>query len=115
MGLNLFSNKVALKQKRLVAILEIIRVEEFVPRSSTGYRGHPEEDRRAIARAFIAKMVYNLPLTKQLIEPLKNAPKLRRSCGWDRRSAVPCESTFSRAFAESNMPARVPAVLIEKQ
>ncbi len=105
------------KQQRLVAILEIVRVEEFVPQPITGFRGRLEKDRRPIARAFIAKMVYNLPLTKQLIEQLKSDPQLRRICGWERRSNVPSESTFSRAFAtfaETTMPQRVHAAMIEK-
>lgn len=105
------------KQKQLVAILEIIRVEDFVSRPITGFRGCVEKDRRAIARAFIAKMVYNLPRTRQLIEHITNDSQLRRICGWETRRAIPGESTFSRAFAafaKDNVPSRVHAAMIEK-
>jgi len=46
------------KQQELVTTLEMIRIEEFIL-SSYGYPGRPPQDRGAIARAFIAKMVYN--------------------------------------------------------
>lgn len=104
------------KQKQLVAILEMIRIESFV-RRSYGYAGRPQEDRRAIARAFVAKAVYNLETTRQLLEWLRSDAKVRRLCGWERQSALPSEATFSRAFAEfakSQLPERVHAALIEK-
>lgn len=85
--------------QRLIAIVELVRVEGFIP-SSQGCVGRPEQDRCAIARAFIAKNLYNLGETKTLIEFLTNDPILRRICGWERKKDIPSESTFSRAFAE---------------
>ena len=49
------------KQQELVTILELIRIEEFIV-SSRGYPGRPPQDRTAIARAFVAKMVYKIRL-----------------------------------------------------
>jgi len=63
-------------------------------------RGRPADDRPQIARAFVAKAVLNIPTTSALIERLQVDRSLRRICGWERRSDVPAESTFSRAFAE---------------
>ena len=60
--------------------------------------GRPPEDRRALARAFLAKAVWDLPTTRHLIDRL--GPALRRLCGWSRLGAIPSEATFSRAFAE---------------
>ena len=57
-------------------------------------------DRHAIASAFVAKAVYNLPRTSDLIERLKRHEQLRLICGWKRGETLPHESTFSRAFAE---------------
>ena len=97
------------KQKQLVSTLELLRVEEQVSRRSL-LKGRPLEDRRAIARAYVAKAVYNLETTRQLIERLGSDPQLRRLCGWERAAAVPSEATFSRAFAEfasSELPGRV--------
>jgi len=104
------------KQKQVVAILELVRVESFV-KSNRGYAGRPQEDRRAIARAFVAKAVYNIETTRQLLERLASDARLRRLCGWERQSALPSEATFSRAFAEfaqSQLPAVMHAALIEK-
>jgi len=55
------------KQKQLVGILELVQIESFI-KSNYGYAGRPQEDRRAIARAFVAKAVYNLETTRQLLE-----------------------------------------------
>ena len=87
------------REKQLVAILEMVRVEESVPRRVRG-TGRPEQDRGALARAFVAKMVYQLETTRQLRERLRSEVTLRRICGWETAREVPSEATFSRAFAE---------------
>ena len=104
------------KQKQLVAILELIRIESYI-RTSRGYAGRPQGDRRAIARSFVAKALYNMGTTRQLLERLESDATLRRLCGWERQCEVPSEATFSRAFTEfsrSQLPERVHAALIEK-
>lgn len=104
------------KQRKLVAILELTRIEEHVPRIYWN-RGRPTADRCSLARAFVAKMVYNLGTTVALIDQLKSSPSLRRICGWDKVSAIPSESTFSRAFdefSETALPNRVHEALIDK-
>jgi hypothetical protein len=83
----------------LVAVLEMIPLARFVP-ASRGWIGRPSKDRLAIACAFVAKAVYGFPLTRQLLERLRQDPQLRRICGWEHACQVPHESTFSRAFAE---------------
>jgi hypothetical protein len=85
--------------RRLITILELIPLSRFVP-SSQGWNGRPWRDRNAIARAFVAKAVYNLPRTSDLLERLGSDEQLRLICGWKRGEALPHESTFSRAFAE---------------
>jgi hypothetical protein len=104
------------KQQQLVTILELIRIEEFIG-SSRGFPGRPPQDRTAIARAFVAKMVYHLPTTRALLDRLETDISLRRICGWERKNDVPDEWTFSRAFAEfstSRLPERVHATFIQK-
>lgn len=104
------------KQKQLVTILELLKIESFL-KTNYGYAGRPQEDRWAIARAFVAKAVYNLETTRQLLERLGSDATLRRLCGWERQSGLPSEATFSRAFAEfakSQLPERVHAAVIEK-
>ena len=59
------------KQSKLVGILELARIEEHVGRSVYFGRGRPMKDRRAMARAYVAKMVYNFRTTRELIEHLE--------------------------------------------
>jgi hypothetical protein len=104
------------KQQQLITALEFTRVEEFIP-NYQGYVGRPQDDRCAIARAFIAKAVYNIGTTVQLLDRLACDKILRRICGWEKVSAVPSESTFSRAFAEfssSELAQRLHETLIEE-
>jgi hypothetical protein len=104
------------KQQELVTTLEIVRIEEFIY-SSRGFPGRPPKDRTAIARAFVAKVVYNMPTTRSLLERLATDSALRRICGWERLNDIPDESIFSRAFAEfsdTQLPERVHATFIKK-
>ena len=102
--------------KRLVTVLEMVRIETLVPLRD-GEPGRPAEDRQALARAFIAKSVLNLPTTAALIERLAVDATLRRLCGWERAAEVPEDWTFSRAaaeFADMALAERAHAALIER-
>ena len=103
--------------ERLIVILDTLGLESFVAPPSRG-RGRPPDDRPAIARSFIAKAVLTIPTTSALIERLQIDRALRRICGWERRSDVPSEATFSRAFAEfaaQNLPERVHEHLVRQR
>jgi len=65
-----------------------------------GLPGRLIKDRAALARAFLAKAVFNIPMTDMLIKRLDVDKPLHRLCGLTRLGAVPSEATFSRAFAE---------------
>ena len=104
------------QHQRLVTVLEMSRIEALVPLRAGG-PGRPADDRQALARAFIAKAVLNLPTTAALIERLAVDMTLRRLCGWERASQVPSEATFSRAaaeFAVASLAERAHATLIER-
>lgn len=104
------------KQQKLVSILEIIKIEYFLP-DFWGRVGRPQKARAALARSFVAKAVYNISTTRALIDRLNSDISLRRICGWESISAIPNESTFSRAFAEfseSELPKVVHTALITK-
>jgi hypothetical protein len=103
------------KVRQLIAVLELVQIEAMVGPWCGGV-GRPALHERAIARAFVAKAVYNLSHTRQLLDRLHNDPCLRRICGWSSRSEIPHESQFSRAFAgfaASELPQRLHAALIE--
>ena len=103
--------------RQFIGILEVVRIEDHVAAPPLKCsRGRPRQNRAHIARAFVAKAVYNLPTTDLLIEMLKLQPNLRRICGWERRRQIPSPATFSRAFAEfaaAGLADTVHAVLIE--
>jgi hypothetical protein len=98
-------------------VLELAQIETHLPYIGR-VPGRPTAERSAIARAFVAKAVYNLPATEILIDYLDADIKLRRLCGWERKRDVPSASTFSRAFAEfaqSQLAQRVHAAVIDRQ
>ena len=103
------------RYQSFVAVLEFVRVERFLPHF-IGLPGRPREDRAALARAFIAKAVFDLTTTRALIERLAFDRTLRRLCGWNEVREIPSEATFSRAFggfADSALPSRLHEALIE--
>lgn len=98
-----------------VRTLGLLRLEGFTARRQGP--GRPPHDRASIARAFVAKAVFNLPHTRALLDRLAHDAVLRRLCGWERAGQLPDESVFSRAFAEfagSELGQRVHAALIER-
>jgi hypothetical protein len=101
--------------KKLVTILELIRIEEFLPCTKFNF-GRPQKHRSAIARAFVAKIIFKFTYTKQLVKQLKIDKKLAEICGFDRFEKIPDESKFSRAFkefAEMKLPGKVHEALIK--
>ncbi|MCY4243233.1 MAG: transposase [Rhodobacter sp.] len=81
--------------RRFVAVLDLAPVGRHLHYDHRGV-GHPPADRNALARAFVAKAVWDLPTTAALIDRLRYDPTPRRLCGWCRVSEVPSASTFSR-------------------
>ena len=103
--------------EKVIRVLEFTQVDRFIP-SSRGFVGRPPKDRVALARAFVAKAVLDLPTTEALIDRLKADRALRRICGFERFRSIPDASRFSRAFAEftaMELPARVHEALIRSQ
>lgn len=105
------------QQRRLVEVLEVIRIEDHVRSRWLAWLGRKPADRKALARAFVAKACLNLPTTKALRERLLVDRSLRQICGWEQRRQVPSEPTFSRAFAEfaaAGLADRVHAVRVKE-
>jgi IS5 family transposase len=85
--------------ERLVALLDLLHVEDALPARHVHQVGAPPKDRAPLARAFLVKAFLNLPGTKALRERLRTDDTLRQICGWVTAAALPSEATFSRAFA----------------
>jgi hypothetical protein len=92
----------ALSQKHmdLVLVLETLRIEDHVRPVWMHMVGRKPKDRKALARAFVAKAFYNGPTSASFLDRLGADQSLRRICGWEMRNQIPSESTFSRAFDE---------------
>lgn len=102
--------------RQLVSVLGLARIEALLP-GWQGLPGRPPSERAALARAFVAKAVFNIPTTRLLIGMLSADKTLRRLCGWQRAGEVPSEATFSRAFAAfaaSALPSRLHDALIKE-
>jgi len=105
------------KQQQLISTLELLRIEEYLPYYSHCV-GRPPAERSVIARAFVAKAVYNMPTTRILIDRLHTDIQIRRICGWERKSDIPEEWTFSRVFADlskSHLLEQIQANFISEQ
>jgi hypothetical protein len=103
------------RHEEFVRALALLQFDRFV--AVQHGRGRPRHDRARIARAFLAKAIFQLPHTRALLERLDHDATLRRLCGWERAAQVPDETVFSRAFAEfarSGLAERVHDALIRR-
>ena len=85
------------KETKLIKILDFAEIENHV---TVVKITNPPKDREEMARAFIAKSVYNMQTTRDLIDRLKIDRTLRVLCGWRYANIIPSESKFSRVFGE---------------
>ena len=102
------------KARLLIALLEMVPLSQQLP-CARGWLGRPALDRQALAAAFVAKSVYALATTRQLLQRLRTDRQLRCLCGWTNPRQIPHESTFSRAFqefAETELPQRLHEALV---
>jgi hypothetical protein len=104
------------KQAEFVRILELLKLEKHMGGYLWVGIGRKPHSRLAMAKAFVAKAVWNLPTTRALLDLLASSWPLRRLCGWDV-GALPAECAFSRAFAQfakGELPQKVHEALIKK-
>lgn len=85
------------KEQKLIKILDFAQIENNI---TVVKITNTPKDREEIARAFIAKSVYNMQTTRDLIDRLKIDRTLRVLCGWRYANKIPSESKFSRVFDE---------------
>lgn len=85
------------KEEKLIKILDFAQIEKNITVATIT---NIPKDRKECARAFIAKSVYNIQTTRDLIDRLKCDRTLRVLCGWRYQTDIPSEAKFSRVFKE---------------
>src|SRR3972149_2149792 len=112
-----YETRLTEQEQHLVKILEILRIEKHVfKKADNQWIGRQLKEREAIARAFVAKMIYKHIHTRLLLKDLQRSPNLKRICGFSSIREIPSESTFSRAFfefAKDGLGEKVHKVLVE--
>jgi len=106
------------KHREFVAVCETCAPQAHMATYRWVGTGCPPHSRLAMCKAFIAKAVWDLPTTRDLIDAVRHRPTLRRLCGWETLKDVPSESTFSRAFgafAEDELPQRIQEAMIKER
>jgi len=86
------------KESKLIRILDFAEIEKYIVSVSPT---NAPKSREQIARAFIAKSVYNMQTTRDLMDRLHVDRTLRILCGWRYSNDIPSEATFSRALREA--------------
>ncbi len=85
------------KESKLIKILDFAQIENNI---TVVKITNTPKDREEMARSFIAKSVYNMQTTRDLIDRLKIDRTLRVLCGWRYAKDIPSETKFSRVFNE---------------
>lgn len=96
----------------LAAVLHLVPLSAWLP--PVARRGRRPHSRQALAAAFLAKALLNLPTTRALRTYLALDAALRTLCGFPSER-LPSEATFSRAFAQfaaKDLPAHWHAALV---
>lgn len=88
------------KEQQFVRVIALLDLPKHMQGFCGSRLGRKCKSRSKLAKAFVAKAVYNFETTDILIEYLKGCKNLRRLCGWEHRCSVPSKSTFSRAFSD---------------
>ena len=90
------------KHEQLIQILDLIDLNAIYPRGLwDSCFGRPIKHRHAFVIAFIARTIWNIAKTTDLIAYLKVDRALRVICGFDGRSrSIPSEASFSREFKQ---------------
>ena len=105
------------KEEQFLRIVALVEVERFMAPYQWQWLGRKPEDRLPLAKAFIAKAVWNFPTSRALMDYVQRCPSLRRLCGWESAGDLPSEATFSRAFAAfaaGALPQRIHEALVCK-
>jgi hypothetical protein len=90
------------KEQRFVQVVSLMDLSKHMRENRWIGIGRKREDRTSIAKAFVAKAVYNFETTKVLIEYLCGSKNLRRLYGWETWGDIPKEAGSPEARGRSN-------------
>lgn len=105
------------KEREFVKVVSMLDLPEHTKAYHWRGFGRRRQSRLGMAKAFIAKSVYNFGTTDMLIEQLKCCTNLRRLCGWEASCQVPSSATFSRVFSQyaaDGLPQKIHEAMVKK-
>jgi len=107
--------KLSDNEQKFIKIVELINLPRYLTSFHWCGIGRKPHSRISLAKAFVAKAVWDTPTTRALLDMINGSPSLRRLCGWDAVGDIPAECAFSRAFAafaEMELPQQIHEALI---
>jgi hypothetical protein len=107
--------KLSDNEQKFIRIIELINLPHYLTSFYWCGIGRKPHSRISLAKAFVAKAVWDMPTTRALLDMINSSPSLRRLCGWDTIGEIPAECAFSRAFAsfaEMELPQKIHAALV---
>ena len=88
------------KEQKFVQVVSLMDLQIHMKAYRWKGKGRKRKNRVSMAKAFVAKAIYNFETTDILIDYLRGCKNIRRLCGWENSWQVPSKATFSRAFAQ---------------
>ena len=104
------------KERNFVQIISLLDLPSHMKEFRWRGFGRKKKSRLCIAKAFVAKSVYNFETTDILIEYLSQCKNIRRLCGWETAGELPSRATFSRSFAEfseNSLPQKIHEAMVK--
>ncbi len=105
------------KERKFVQVVSLLDLPSHMREFRWRGFGRKKKSRINMAKAFVAKSVYQFETTDILIEYLKSCKNIRRLCGWELACQIPSAPTFSRAsaqFATHNLPQKIHEAMVVK-
>jgi len=105
------------KEREFVQVISLLDLPSQTNQFCWRGFGRKRKSRLNMAKAFVAKSVYQFEATDILIEYLRSCKNIRRLCGWGHASEIPSSATFSRCFTEfavHSLPQKIHEAMVKK-